>query len=394
MVLGCRVGADPSVCTVVTMLEDDDRYILRDDEMSSLSRRVFGSLDRKVIVLTIIFWTINAAQLGARAMIYPTDFNQLDGVGLARLASLFTGIILTLGMWALLRGLTETRAFAWFWRAAALGVAVCLLHTLLNAIYFKVLTDYHALTGARFLDIRGLASTYISFLWPIMTWSALCAIMVAGENLRSQQERTSQALAAAQQARLAALQLQIQPHFLLNTLNAISSLIGQKRTREADVTLLRLAAFLKHSLTTAPRELVRLDAEVEIQSQYLDIEEVRFSDRLSRRLLVEPEAAGAMVPSLILQPFVENAIKHGLSRTVDPMALEIGARREGERLHIWVEDDAHGDQAAIQQGLGRSLSNAGRRLALLYGPHAALMYGPVGGGGWRVDIDLPFEALA
>src|SRR5690606_22153637 len=121
---------------------------------------------------------------------------------------------------------------------------------------------------------------YISFLWPIMTWSALCAIMVAGENLRSQQARTSQALAAAQQAQLAALRLQIQPHFLLNTLNAISSLIGQKRTQEADVTLLRLAAFLKHSLTTAPRELVRLESEVEIQSQYLDIEEVRFSDRL------------------------------------------------------------------------------------------------------------------
>jgi two-component system, LytTR family, sensor kinase len=353
----------------------------------------FTRLDVMVVVLTVMFWTFNALQLSLRSMISPTEFNQLAGVGLARLASWGTGIVLTLGMWVFLRRLTETRAFAWFWRGALLGVVVCLVHTLLNATYVWFLTDYHALWGERFLDPRSVASTYISFLYPFMTWLALCAIMVAGDNLRSQQMRTAQAVAAAQQAQLAALRLQIQPHFLLNTLNAISSLIGQRRFDDADTTLLRLAAFLKHTLTTAPRELVRLDSEIEIQTQYLDIEEVRFPDRLSRRLLVDPDTMAAMVPSLVLQPFVENAIKHGLARSVDMMTLEIGARRDEERLKLWVADDARGVGPASLVGLGRSLEHAERRLNLLYGPDAALKYGPQAAGGWRVDIELPFEVV-
>lgn len=356
--------------------------------------RGFNSLDRMVIVLTVVFWTLNALQLGVRAIISPTDFNQLAGVGLARMASLLTGITLTLGMWLFLRRLTETRALAWFWRAALLGLGVCLVHTKLNAVYFWLFTEYHELADERFLDPRNFVSTYISFLYPIMTWAALCAVMVAGDNLRRQQARTSLAMAAAQQAQLSALRLQIQPHFLFNALNAASSLIGQGRTREADDVLLRLSAFLKHTLAAAPRELVRLDAELEGQGRYLDIEEIRFPDRLRRRLAVEPQTAPAMVPGLILQPFVENAVKHGLTPSIEPVTLEVGARRLGDRLHLWVCDDSLATPGASQEGFGRSLENAGRRLALIYGPAASLIYGPGPDGGWRVDVELPFEVAA
>ena len=380
-------GVQPAPGTRATMTSDHDHAFSGNEDGA------FNRLDVMVLVLTVLFWTFNALQLSFRSMISPTEFNQLAGVGLARLASWGTGIGLTLGMWVVLRHLTETRIFAWFWRGALLGIVVCLVHTYLNAIYFRLLTDYHALWGEPFLDPRSIASTYISFLYPIMTWLALCAIMVAGDNLRNQQMRTAQAVAAAQQAQLAALRLQIQPHFLLNTLNAISSLIGQRRFDEADTTLLGLAAFLKHTLTTAPRELVRLDSEIEIQTQYLDIEEVRFPDRLGRRLLVDADTAAAMVPSLVLQPFVENAIKHGLSRSVDMMTLEIGARRDEERLKLWIADDASGVGPASLGGLGRSLEHAERRLNLLYGPGAALTYGPQAAGGWRVDIELPFEVV-
>lgn len=360
----------------------------------------FSRLDGMVVVLTIVFWTINALQLGARSLISPTDFNQLDGVVLARLASLGTGIILTLSMWLFLRRLGETRAFAWFWRAAALGLVVCLIHTVLNAGYFRLLTDYHIQAGEHFLRPRNLASTYISFLWPIMTWSALCAVMVASDNLRRQQARTAQAQAAAQQAQLAALRLQIQPHFLFNTLNAVSSLIGEGRTQEADTTLLRLGAFLRHTLAAAPHDRVSLASELENQNRYLDIEEIRFSDRLLRRMAVEPQTLCALVPGLILQPFVENAVKHGLARSLDPVTLEIGARRDGARLALWVSDNAAGrphDSTRghfLNQGLGRSLDNAEQRLRLLYGPDASLRYGPGSSGGWRIDLDLPFEAAA
>lgn len=351
-------------------------------------------LDGMVAVLTVVFWTINALQLSARSLISPSDFNQMEGVMLARMASLGTGVFLTLCMWGVLRRLSETRAFAWFWRAAALGLAVCLLHTVLNATYFRLLTDYHAISSEHFLDFRNLSSTYISFLWPIMTWSALCAVMVAGDNLRRQQARTTEAQIAAQQAQLAALRLQIQPHFLFNTLNSISSLTGQGRSQEADTTLLRLADFLKHTLAAGPRELVRLKSEIDSQGRYLDIEQVRFPDRLRRRLLVEPEALPAMTPSLILQPFVENAVKHGLARSTSPVTLEIGARRDGARLRLWVADDGPGAAPACSSGLGQSLTNTERRLNLMYGPEASLRYGPMQSGGWRVDIDLPFEVAA
>jgi two-component sensor histidine kinase len=354
----------------------------------------FSSLDRMVIVLTIVFWTLNALQLSVRAIISPTDFNQLAGVGLARSASLMTGITLTLGMWLFLRRLTETRALAWFWRAALLGLGVCLVHTKLNAAYVWFFTDYHELADERFLDPRNFVSTYISFLYPIMTWAALCAVMVAGDNLRRQQVRTSLAMAAAQQAQLSALRLQIQPHFVFNALNAVSSLIGQGREREADDVVLRLSAFLKHTLAAAPRELVRLEAELEGQGRYLDIEEVRFPDRLRRRLAVEPQTASAMVPGLILQPFVENAVKHGVTTSAIPVTLEIGARRLGDRLHLWVYDDGPAASPPGQEGFGRSLENARRRLALIYGPAASLTYGPGADGGWRVDVELPFEVAA
>ena len=370
------------------MTEYDDH---RDDETGL---GAFARLDGMVVVLTVVFWAINALQLGARSLISPSAFNQLDGVMLSRLASLGTGIVLTLGMWLILRRLPETRAFAWFWRAAALGLVVCLIHTVLNATYIRLLTDYHALSGEHFLGLRNLASTYISFLWPIMTWSALCAVMVAGENLRRQQTRTIEAQLAAQQAQLAALRLQIQPHFLFNTLNSVSSLIGQGRAQEADMTLLRLAGFLKHTLAAAPRELVRLESEIDSQGRYLDIEQVRFPDRLRRRLMVEPEAMAAMVPSLILQPFVENAVKHGLAQSLEPVTLEVGACRDGARLRLWVSDDGPGAAGGCDSGLGRSLVNAEQRLKLLYGASASLRYGAAPEGGWRVDVELPFEVAA
>jgi two-component system LytT family sensor kinase len=101
-----------------------------------------------------------------------------------------------------------------------------------------------------------------------------------------------------------------------------------------------------------------------------------------------------MVPSLILQPFVENAIKHGLSHSLTPVRLEIGARRDGGRLKLWVADDGTGSVSPCPSGLGCSLTNAGRRLHLLYGPEASLSYGPCVEGGWRVDVELPFEVAA
>lgn len=160
-----------------------------DDDLEDCENRprAFSRLDATVFALTVVFWTFNALQLALRSLITPTAFNQLDGVGLARIASLLTGISLSLGLWLILRRLTETRALAWFWRAAILALGACLVHTLLNAAYFWTLTDYHELAGEGFLDRRSLASTYVSLLYPIMTWAALCAVLVAGDNLRHHQ---------------------------------------------------------------------------------------------------------------------------------------------------------------------------------------------------------------
>jgi LytS/YehU family sensor histidine kinase len=135
--------------------------------------------------------------------------------------------------------------------------------------------------------------------------------------------------------------------------------------------------------------MVSLHSELESQETYLAIETVRFADRLQVMFSVDPEVRQALVPTLILQPLVENAVTHGLGRSLRGAAIEIGARRVGDRLQLWVQDDAMAD-GPRRPGLGIGLDNIRSRLSTQYGGDATLVAGPTGSG-WRSEIDMPFE---
>jgi two-component system LytT family sensor kinase len=207
--------------------------------------------------------------------------------------------------------------------------------------------------------------------------------------------RTSRLEAGLAQANLRALNMQLQPHFLFNTLNAIS-VLANKGERAKTVRLIeRMSDLLRMSLENT-EQTVPLVRELEFAQRYLDIEQVRFADRMTVRFDVAPDTLNAQVPSMVLQPLVENAVKHGIARRRAAGKIEVRARRDLETLEIAVRDDGPGftdEPATGRTGVG--LANTQARLEQLYGPDGFEMYrgnGP--GGGALVRITLPFRAAA
>ena len=198
-----------------------------------------------------------------------------------------------------------------------------------------------------------------------------------------QQERhLAEANVAAQQAQLAALRYQLNPHFLFNSLNSISALIVTGRNKDAEAMTNRLSAFLRSSLNANPTELIALDEELALTEEYLDIESVRFGDRLSIAVDCADEACDALVPSFLVQPLVENAVKHGVARSRAPVEIRIHAAMQDGTLCIEVANclvPADGQEAAGGPGGGLGLANVRHRLAAVYGSRATLSAGEADG---------------
>jgi two-component system, LytTR family, sensor kinase len=276
------------------------------------------------------------------------------------------------------------------WPLAALaqffaGIAVALLHLYITTLLVPMV-GYHAGRGQSLFGV--LMPVRLQF--DLLTYWLLIGILIAIQYYRRFRERelhASQLEASLAQARLAALRAQLQPHFLFNTLNTISSLM-YKDVHGADRVLQRLAGLLRLALETASAQEVRLETEMEYARRYLDIEEVRFSDRLVVERQIEPAALEGLVPTFILQPFVENAIRHGIGPKAEGGRIWIRAARDGDMLRVEVEDDGRAPQE-IHEGVG--LANARSRLTALYGSRGRLSAGAGPAGGFRVTIELPFR---
>jgi LytS/YehU family sensor histidine kinase len=192
-------------------------------------------------------------------------------------------------------------------------------------------------------------------------------------------------------AHLRALQMQLEPHFLFNTLNAITTLVELGRQKPAAEMLGHLNALLKTTLARATPEKILLAKELEFVGSYLAIEQVRFADRLRVHIDVDSRAAEGQVPCFLLQPIVENAIKHGISQCEDEGRVEVVVRLEGDFLQIVVEDSGSGKSTSKQTGHGIGLSNTRERLAHFYGDNYTMLAQPLAVGGFRVAITLPYE---
>lgn len=229
----------------------------------------------------------------------------------------------------------------------------------------------------------------------LIAWSALYFGINYYEQLQMAREQALKATAMAHQAQLKMLRYQLNPHFLFNTLNAISTLVLDKNTKDADGMLGRLSSFLRYTLVNQPTQKVSLDQELYALGLYLDIEKVRFQERLKLDWDIADETKGALMPSLLLQPLIENAIKYAIAASEDGGMIAISARRNGARLELKVRDSGPGisGEAAANPALssGVGIANTRARLEQIYGDNHAFSHRNIKAGGLEVSISIPYE---
>ena len=235
------------------------------------------------------------------------------------------------------------------------------------------------------------ANGYFFFI----AWAALYLALSYLARIGALERRAATLRAAAQSAELRALRYQINPHFLFNTLNSLSSMLLAGKRDEAERMILNLATFFRTSLTGDPTEDVRLSEEVALQLLYLDIETVRFPDRLRVEIDVPNALLNACVPGLILQPLVENAVRYAVAPARRLVTLRVAAQEVANRLSITVEDDGDPvggdlvDRDTIAGGTGVGLGNVRDRLAVRYGGDATCRWAAKSAGGFAVVLTLP-----
>jgi signal transduction histidine kinase len=286
-------------------------------------------------------------------------------------------------------------------RTVTVHVIFCLVATVVYSVVYTFVNVFLAATPPRTTLSLLLFRTLIG--WLPITVLVYVGLVSAGhwmELATREREREQRTLALEAQlagAQLQALRMQLHPHFLFNTLNTIAALV-----REQDVTasvrlISQLGDVLRQVLRSAEQQEVALAEELAFTGRYLEIEQVRFADRLCVRWAADDDVRGALVPYLILQPLVENALRHGIARREEAGLVEIGAQRRGDRLVLWVRDDGPGlmgpkDSTESSERIGTA--NVRARLAALYHEDGTLTLDPVpldDGGGMRATISLPFR---
>ncbi|MET0338842.1 MAG: histidine kinase [Caulobacter sp.] len=268
--------------------------------------------------------------------------------------------------------------------ATLAAFAAGLAHLPIATLVLRYMTDYPGMTLGEMYDIGRIYLTAIPFLF--------CAAGLVAysfhRDVLARERQLAEAQRLAQEAQLLALRYQINPHFLFNTLNAVSTLVLDRRNQAAEAMLLRLAAFFRLTLTLDPRQAITLAREIELQRTYLAIEQVRFTDQLEVAIDLPPDLEAALVPALLLQPLVENAVKHTLGG--EGAHILIAASADDRVLSLEVVNTV---QRWQEPGTGTGLRNVAERLAAEYGDAAALDIDP-GEGRFRVILTLPLHLAA
>ena len=339
-----------------------------------------------------LYWILNlsgwfgyvlAAYLGALAHEKPDSYIAVI------VATAVIGFLLTFPMRIVYRRLWSRSP-----AALAVGIMICCYvlalfwRWLQNMLYFDWVKN--AWQPETFMDYVGgvMGSFYI-----LLCWSGLYFGIKYYQRLQEQTEQTLKATAAAHQAQLKMLRYQLNPHFLFNTLNAISTLILDRANETANLAVSRLSDFLRYSLDNDPMKRVTLGSELGALDLYLEIEKVRFGDRLVVRRDVETRALAALVPSLILQPLIENAIKYAISPSEDGGTLKISAKVHDDMLLLQLADNGPGlgNGDATKKSCGVGLKNTRERLQQFYGDHQAFTLAPNDPSGLVITINIPYE---
>jgi two-component system, LytTR family, sensor kinase len=306
-------------------------------------------------------------------------------------SSTFAGFLLTLGLRYLLRYFLRL-PWPQFIAAATLPILLCSL--LLSQAYLYALLQWGC-ADCRPTSVAGYVAYIGSFTYVVLSWVGLYFGIKTYLRLQWQTRETLRANAMAHQAQLQMLRYQLNPHFLFNTLNAISTLILDQDGSTANRMVGSLSAFLRYSLDADPVQKVTLKQELEAIQLYLGIEKIRFAERLNLRSDIEPDAYSALLPSLLLQPLIENAVKYAVAKRIEGGSIEIAARRDGEMLEIAVRDDGPGFDHAMDdlpEGNGVGLRNTRDRLRVLYGAKHRFVMQNRSPRGAEILLRLPFES--
>lgn len=348
--------------------------------------RLLRSRDHLFWFLHVLGWSSYAfaAYLGALVYEKPPTYNVVI------VAAAVSGMLLSLVLRYVYRELWNERLLVIAFGGIACSYFFALLWILIrNQIYWDLHTDawqpeswfefFHGATGASYV---------------MLCWTGLYFGIRYYQMLQEQTEQTLKITAAAHEAQLKMLRYQLNPHFLFNTLNAISTLILDKDTSRANEAVTRLSEFLRFTLDNDPMRKLSLEQELHALNLYLSIEKVRFGERLHIEFDVEAEARGARVPSLILQPIIENSIKYAVAPREQGGSLQIAAKVDGDMLHLMMCDDGPGIDAlpgARGPSRGVGLNNTRERLRQIYDAHFSFMLSNRDGGGLKVVIRIPFE---
>jgi two-component system LytT family sensor kinase len=340
----------------------------------------------------LVFWTLHAAGWAAYAitqyfgaLLYekPASYGQVILIAAA------AGFVLSMPMRYIYRHLwgRSPRVFAVGVLIICYGTALA-LRTVINLAYKQFVEPDYQFKTLFELFAGALSTTYL-----LLCWSALYFSIKHYEAQEMQAGAALKAAALAQDAQLKMLRYQLNPHFLFNTLNAISTLILDNQNRTANNAVTRLSEFLRYTLDQDPVKKVTLRQEIEALDLYLGTERLRFGERLRIEYAIDGPALEALVPSLLLQPLLENSLKYAVSAREQGGSIRIEGRTRGAMLELSVIDDGPGlrDGAApTNERRGVGLRNTRERLSVLYGEHhrfAVLNSHP----GLRVDMALPLE---
>ena len=234
---------------------------------------------------------------------------------------------------------------------------------------------------------------HVGSITVMVAWSSLYFAIKSYRVFQDIRESALTSAAQAHEAQLKMLRYQLNPHFLFNTLNAISTLILEQNTELANRMVTKLSSFLRFSLDNDPMQRITLAQEIKALELYLDIEKVRFEDRLCLQLVIDDDANNALIPSLLLQPLVENAVKYGIAQTEGGGKLIIAAKVFAGELLIELIDDGPGCQlvdGAIPNAKGVGLRNTRERLATIYGNSHSIRLSNTDPHGLTIHIRIPY----
>ncbi|MFN2168004.1 MAG: sensor histidine kinase, partial [Anaerolineae bacterium] len=265
------------------------------------------------------------------------------------------------------------------------------------AIFYQVFPEERKAYESHSMQWYSYFDGAISAFWVMLVWSALYFGIKYYLQSQEEKERWLKAMNMAHQAQLKMLRYQLNPHFLFNTLNAISTLILEHNTDLANTMVTRLSRFLRYSLDNDPMQRVTVAQEMEALKLYLDIEKVRFEERLQLHFDVEDSAETALMPSLLLQPLVENSIKYAIANAIDGGTIAISARVFGGDLLLSVADDGPGldlRNGRLPRGGGVGLANCRERLKEIYGEDQNFRLSTTEPHGLTINIRLPLEREA